>query len=57
MLSELELLLVNKAIDLDLFQDRNRLCEKHADIVVDSFDYDLNKIVDSIIVEILKFFD
>ena len=47
----------NKAIDLDLFQDRNHLCEKHANIVVDSFDYDINKIVDSIIVEILKYFD
>ena len=47
----------NKAIDLDLFKDRNQLCEKHSDITINCFDYDINKIVDSIIVEILKYFD
>ena len=47
----------NKAIDIDLFNDRNQLCERNADIVINCADYNIDKLVDCIIVEILKYFD
>lgn len=47
----------NMAINIDLYKDRNQLCEEKADIVVNTLELDIDTIVDSIIVEILKFFD
>ena len=47
----------NMSINLDLYKDRNQLCEQHADIIINCKDLDINAIVDKIIVEILKFFD
>lgn len=48
----------NFSINLDLYKDRNQLCEEHADIIVECNNIDEHEhIVDSIIVEILKYFD
>lgn len=45
------------AMNVDIFEERNVLCEKYADIVVDCCDLNYNEIVNIVIMEILKFFD
>ena len=47
----------NVAIDLDLYNDRNELCQHYANITVDCKHMTNADIVDLIIVEILKYYD
>ena len=47
----------NFAMNLDLFNDRDQICESNADIIVNCDDLNESGIIDSIIVELLKYFD
>jgi len=47
----------NIAMNLDLFKDRSQICEKNADIIVECKDMNNNDIIESVIVEILNFFE
>ena len=45
------------SMNIDLFKDRDIICENNADIVVDCKDLNKKDIVEAIIVEILNYFD
>lgn len=47
----------NMALNIDLFKDRDQLCEQYADIVVATKNKKVSDVVDAIIVEMLKYYE
>lgn len=45
------------AMNIDIFEERDKLCEKYAEVVVDCMNLNYNEIIDIVIMEILKYFN